>query len=63
MAGGAANYPEIKPWRLGNIDDYGNRYYTRNPYYFKVDTQGQQLPYLDRQGSGVPAVGSRWRTY
>ena len=43
------DYPEIKPWRLGNIDDYGNRYYVRNPYYFKVDTQGQQLPYLDRQ--------------
>ena len=38
------DYPEIKPWRLGNIDDYGNRYYLRNPYYFKVDTQGQQLP-------------------
>ena len=43
------DYPEIKPWRLGNIDDYGNRYYIRNPYYFKVDSQGQQLPYLDRQ--------------
>ena len=41
--------PEIRPWVLNKIDDYGNRYYDRNAYYWKVDTQGQQLPYLDRQ--------------
>ena len=31
-----------------HIDDAGNKFYERNPYYFKVDTAGQQLPYLDR---------------
>ena len=41
--------PELKPWRLASLDDYGNRYYDRNAFYWKVDTQGQQLPYTDRQ--------------
>jgi peptide/nickel transport system substrate-binding protein len=44
-------FPALGPWVFNRVDTYGNRYYERNPYYWKVDTQGQQLPYVDRQVS------------
>lgn len=44
-------FPALGPWVFDHADDYGNRYYERNPYYWKVDTQGQQLPYVNRQVS------------
>lgn len=28
-------------------DDSGNKHFVRNPYYWKVDSEGNQLPYLD----------------
>jgi len=43
------NLPVIKPWILEEVDDFGNKFYVRNPYYWKVDTEGNQLPYIDRQ--------------
>jgi len=43
------NLPVIKPWVLEEVDDFGNKFYVRNPYYWKVDTEGNQLPYIDRQ--------------
>ncbi len=43
------NLPVLKPWVLVNIDEFGNSFYERNPYYWKVDTEGNQLPYLDGQ--------------
>lgn len=43
------NLPVLKPWVLTEIDQFGNKIYSRNPYYWKVDTQGNQLPYLDGQ--------------
>lgn len=43
------NLPVLKPWVLEQIDDFGNEFYVRNPYYWKVDTEGNQLPYIDRQ--------------
>jgi peptide/nickel transport system substrate-binding protein len=42
------SYPWLEPWVQTDIDDVGNKFYERNPYYFKVDSAGQQLPYLDR---------------
>ena len=42
-------YPEINPWVPARTDSAGNRYYERNPYYWKVDTAGNQLPYADGQ--------------
>lgn len=42
------NYAWHEPWVQTRIDDAGNKFYERNPYYFKVDSAGQQLPYLDR---------------
>ncbi len=43
------NLPVLKPWVLSEVDQFGNRYYQRNPYYWKVDTEGNQLPYIDEQ--------------
>ena len=41
--------PDITPWVLYNIDSDGNKYFKRNPYYFVVDAEGNQLPYIDEQ--------------
>ena len=41
--------PVVKPWMLDQVDDFGNKFYVRNPFYWKVDTEGNQLPYIDRQ--------------
>jgi len=40
--------PVLTPWKLEKIDSYNNKYYIRNPYYWKIDTEGNQLPYIDR---------------
>ncbi len=39
--------PSLAPWILVKEAPTG-RIYERNPYYFKVDSQGNQLPYIDR---------------
>jgi len=40
-------FPRLTPWLL--VKAAGGVYeYERNPYYFKVDTAGNQLPYIDR---------------
>lgn len=39
--------PMLTPWHLVSIDNEVF-VYERNPYYHKVDSSGQQLPYLDR---------------
>lgn len=41
--------PVLKPWTLARIDQFGNKFYRRNPYYWKVDTAGNQLPYVNNQ--------------
>jgi peptide/nickel transport system substrate-binding protein len=42
--------PTLNPWRLvnGYADSPGRIVFERNPYYFKVDSEGNQLPYIDR---------------
>lgn len=40
-------YPSLYPWLLASSDN-SQLSFERNPYYWKVDTQGQQLPYIDR---------------
>lgn len=47
--------PTLNPYVLsteeGNNDVKGNYYeFVRNPYYWKVDVTGKQLPYMDRLG-------------
>ena len=41
--------PTLAAWRLTNPINVGqNVVFERNPYYWKVDPEGNQLPYLDR---------------
>ncbi len=41
-------YPCIFAWCLGKLSADGQNYtFTRNPYYWRVDTEGNQLPYMD----------------
>ena len=44
-----SDLPVLKPWTLESTDQFGNKFYRRNPYYWKVDTEGNQLPYIDAQ--------------
>jgi peptide/nickel transport system substrate-binding protein len=46
----AIGFPALTPWLLTEInkDTY---IYKRNPYYFKVDARGNQLPYIDEISS------------
>lgn len=40
--------PVIKPWKITSKDWTTTAVAERNPYYYKVDTQGNQLPYIDK---------------
>jgi len=42
-----ADYPTLSTWIFESEDTQGNRKYVRNPYYWVVDTEGNQLPYCD----------------
>ena len=42
-----AKLPVRNPWTFEKQDQQGNRTYARNPYYWMVDTDGNQLPYAD----------------
>ncbi|NLG98409.1 MAG: ABC transporter substrate-binding protein [Chloroflexi bacterium] len=39
--------PVLGPWIPVRADSQ-RQYYERNPYYWKVDTEGNQLPYIDK---------------
>ena len=39
--------PTLNTFVFAREDSFGNKYYERNPYFFKVDTAGNQLPYTD----------------
>ena len=41
------NFPTMQPWVLTQSNTT-NKVHDRNPYYWKVDAEGQQLPYVDR---------------
>lgn len=48
----AISFPVLYPWMLTEMTKtYG--IYERNPYYFKVDTEGNQLPYIDTVKSTI----------
>ena len=40
--------PVLTPWKTVNPITTDNWVLERNPYYFGVDTAGNQLPYIDR---------------
>ena len=43
----AIGSPRLQPWLLVEMTE-GALIYERNPYYYKVDVEGKQLPYIDR---------------
>ena len=47
----APDMPKLTPWLQVTPGD--TTYYERNPYYFKVDVEGQQLPYIDQVESSI----------
>ena len=42
------NIPTIYPWRMTNRVTESVHLGVRNPYFWKVDTAGNQLPYIDQ---------------
>lgn len=42
-----SQYPTLDPWLYDSDEDSKVLRLTRNPYYYAVDTHGNQLPYLD----------------
>jgi len=39
--------PVLQPWIVYELDEVGTRRGERTPYYWKVDPEGNQLPYVD----------------
>ena len=56
-------FPTLYPWMSVKGPGSGTLLWERNPYYFKVDTEGKQLPYIDKiisqQSENVEAVNLR----
>jgi peptide/nickel transport system substrate-binding protein len=45
----AGGLPVVRPWAMQSVLGTGSRLvFERNPYFYKVDTNGSQLPYVDR---------------
>ena len=44
-------FPSIAGWIIDSVPSSGHIKLVRNPYYWKVDEQGNQLPYIDRAHS------------
>ena len=40
--------PVLTPWQRVEANEPGLLVFERNPYYHKVDTEGKQLPYIDK---------------
>src|SRR3954467_6538089 len=49
--------PTLQGWRVTNASPATRFVFERNPYYHRVDTEGQQLPYVDRVILDVAAGG------
>lgn len=63
--GGASRWmnpdrPTLEAWTVESPPDATAEFsiFSRNPYYFKVDTEGNQLPYLDRINFSISNEGS-----
>jgi peptide/nickel transport system substrate-binding protein len=46
-----AGYPALNPWLPTASGNPSLLTWERNPYFFKVDAEGQQLPYIDKLAS------------
>ena len=49
--------PTLQAWRVTNAAPANRFVFERNPYYHRVDAEGQQLPYVDRIVMDVAAAG------
>jgi peptide/nickel transport system substrate-binding protein len=49
--------PTLMPWRITNAAPANRFVFERNPYYHRIDSQGHQLPYVDRIIMDVSASG------
>ncbi|CAM5775709.1 peptide ABC transporter substrate-binding protein [Labrys miyagiensis] len=49
--------PTLDPWKVVTKAPAQQFIFERNPYYHRVDPQGQQLPYVDRIVANVAAAG------
>ncbi len=49
--------PTLQPWIIGEKSTKSRRIFTRNPYYHRIDTNGVQLPYIDRVEMSVVGAG------
>src|SRR5262249_23694973 len=47
----------LDPWRVITKAPAQQFIFERNPYFHRVDPQGQQLPYIDRLVANVAATG------
>lgn len=43
-----AGRPTLRPWNITNALTDTTLVFERNPYYWKVDAEGRQLPYVDK---------------
>lgn len=48
----AVGFPVLYPWMIVKATKT-DEYFQRNPYYFKVDAAGNQLPYIDKIHSSL----------
>ena len=48
MTAAALEVPTLESHVVGDEPDTQQRVFKANPYYFKVDSSGQQLPYIER---------------
>lgn len=55
--GSNPDLPTLQPWKIATPAPASRFTFERNPYYHRVDTSGQQLPYLDRITYDVAAGG------
>jgi ABC-type transport system substrate-binding protein len=46
--------PTFTPWRVIEFQSGTRAVFERNPYYWKVDSAGNQLPYIDRVDVEIP---------
>jgi len=49
--------PTLMAWRIMNAAPANRFVFERNPYYHRIDSHGQQLPYVDRMLMDVSASG------
>ena len=42
------SYPTLEAWLHDGQPNPGDLVWVRNPYYYKIDVSGRQLPYIDR---------------